>query len=52
MNKIVIDSHAFSRLIKGEKRVEQVLDEAGKIFLPVFVVAELLPGFKNGRKEE
>jgi tRNA(fMet)-specific endonuclease VapC len=51
MKKIVLDTSAYSRLMRGEKRVEQALNEADKVFLPLFVVAELLLGFKNGDRE-
>lgn len=52
MKKIVLDTNAYSRLMEGDEKVQQVLNEAEKVFLPVFVVAELLLGFKNGSKEE
>ncbi|MBK7408519.1 MAG: type II toxin-antitoxin system VapC family toxin [Saprospirales bacterium] len=51
MKKIVLDTSAYSRLMQGEKRVEQALNEADKIYIPLFVVAELLLGFKNGDRE-
>lgn len=51
MKKIVLDTSAYSRLMRGEKRVEQALNEADKVFLPLFVIAELLLGFKNGDRE-
>lgn len=51
MKKIVLDTSAYSRLMRGEKRVEQVLNEADKVYLPFFVIAELLLGFKNGDRE-
>ncbi len=51
MKKIVLDTSAYSRLMRGEKRVEQVLNEADKVYLPFFVIAELLLGFKNGNRE-
>ena len=51
MKKIVLDTSAYSRLMRGEKRVEQALNEADNVYLPVFVIAELLLGFKNGDRE-
>ncbi|MFZ2899129.1 MAG: type II toxin-antitoxin system VapC family toxin [Saprospiraceae bacterium] len=51
MKKIVLDTSAYSRLMRGEKRVEQVLNEADKVYVPIFVIAELLLGFKNGDRE-
>lgn len=52
MKKIVLDTNAYSRLMKGDKQVEQALNEADKIYLPLFVIAELLLGFKNGDREK
>ena len=52
MKKIVLDTSAYSRLMQGEKQVEQALNEADKVYLPLFVIAELLLGFKNGSKEK
>lgn len=52
MKKVVIDTNAYSGLMKGDKRVEQALNKAKTVYLPIFVVAELLSGFKNGNKEE
>lgn len=51
MRKIVLDTNAYSRLMEGDKQVLEALNEADKIYLPVFVVAELLFGFKNGARE-
>ncbi|HKK78875.1 MAG TPA: type II toxin-antitoxin system VapC family toxin [Phaeodactylibacter sp.] len=51
MRKIVLDTNAYSRLIGGDGEVEKTLSQADKILLPVFVIAELLYGFKNGKKE-
>jgi len=52
MKKIVLDTSAYSRLMKGEKQVEQALNIADKVYLPLFVVAELLTGFKSGNREK
>ena len=51
MKKIVLDTNAYSRLIGGDEEVEKTLSQADKILLPIFVIAELLYGFKNGKKE-
>lgn len=51
MRKIVLDTNAYSHLMEGDKQVLEALNEADKIYLPVFVVAELLFGFKNGTRE-
>lgn len=51
MKKVVLDTNAYSRLMEGDERVKQVLEEADRIFLPLVVIAELLLGFRNGSKE-
>ena len=45
MRKIVLDTNAYSHLMEGDKQVLEALNEADKIYLPVFVVAEVLFGF-------
>jgi tRNA(fMet)-specific endonuclease VapC len=50
MKKIVLDTNAYSLLMKGDQAVAQALDQAEQIFLPLFVIAELLLGFKKGSK--
>lgn len=52
MKKVVIDTNAYAHLMKGDKVVEKALNEAKTVYLPIFVVAELFYGFKNGSKEE
>jgi tRNA(fMet)-specific endonuclease VapC len=52
MKKTVIDTNAYSQLMRGDEEVERALGEAGKVYLPIFVIAELLSGFKNGNREE
>jgi len=51
MRTVVLDTNAYSRLLAGDEKVAAALNEADRIFLPIFVIAELLLGFKNGRKE-
>ena len=52
MKKIVLDTNAYSRLMEGDEQVKEALNAADQVFLPIFVVAELLLGFRNGNKEE
>ena len=52
MKKVVVDTNAYSALMRGDLEVKHALDRADRIFLPVFVIAELLFGFKHGKKEK
>lgn len=52
MKKIVLDTNAYAALIQGQLLVKQVLENAEQLFIPVFVIAELLYGFKNGSREQ
>ncbi|MDH5718149.1 MAG: type II toxin-antitoxin system VapC family toxin [Spirochaetia bacterium] len=51
MKKILIDTNIYSALLKGEKSLLEVFSKANLIYLSVFVIAELLSGFKGGKKE-
>lgn len=52
MKTIVLDTNAYSALMKGDKKVEETLNHADSVLLPLFVIAELMTGFKNGNKED
>ncbi len=52
MNKIVIDTNAFSQLMSGSTRVLDILSEAEVVYISIFVLGELYTGFKGGRKEK
>lgn len=51
MKKVLLDTNAYSRLLSGDDTVARFLDQAELVFLPVFVIAELLTGFKKGNRE-
>jgi tRNA(fMet)-specific endonuclease VapC len=51
MNKILLDTNAYSRLFKDGKAVLEMLSEADAVYISVFVLAELYHGFKGGTKE-
>jgi len=51
MRKIVIDTSAYSRLLRGNEDVLEALGRADMVYLSVFVLAELYAGFKGGSKE-
>jgi predicted nucleic acid-binding protein len=50
LTKITLDTNAYTALMKGDQKVIALLKEAKEVFLPSFVVAELLFGFKKGTR--
>lgn len=51
MKKITLDTNAYSALSQGILSVKQAIESADYIFVPIFVFAELLFGFKKGSRE-
>lgn len=51
MRKILLDTNAYSGYRKGDDRVLDVLAAAERVYLSVFVLGELLYGFKSGSRE-
>jgi len=52
MRRVLPDTNAISNLFIGDEKVFNYLAEAEKIFMSVFVLAELYAGFKGGNKEK
>ncbi len=52
MRSAVLDTNAYIALMRGNERVAQALNESRRVIFPLFVVAELTIGFKNGIKEQ
>ena len=52
MKKIVLDTNAYTALMQGQPAVKQAIENAEQVFVPVFILAELLFGFKNGNREQ
>ena len=52
MKRILLDTSAFSHLMRGNKDIAKLLDEADEVFLSAIVIGELLAGFKSGSKEQ
>lgn len=51
MKRIVLDTNAYTALRRGDVRVLGAIETAERVYLPVFVEAELLYGFKLGSHE-
>jgi len=52
MKRILLDTSAYSNLMRGSKKIAELLDDADEIFLCAIVVGELLTGFKRGSREQ
>jgi len=51
MKKILPDTSAYSELMRGNKQIAELTNKADAVYLSVFVLAELLSGFKGGSME-
>ncbi len=51
MTKLLLDTNAYSRLLLGDVKVREALEQADIVYMSVFVLAELYFGFKGGSKE-
>ena len=52
MKKILLDTNAYVRFLRGDERVMAFLAQADSVFMSVFVLGELFAGFKAGSKEK
>jgi predicted nucleic acid-binding protein len=52
MKRVLLDTSAYSTLMRGNKTITELLDEADEVYLCAIVVGELLAGFKRGSKEQ
>jgi len=51
MKQVLLDTNAYSELLKGDERVLDEIGEAGKVYMSIFVLGELFYGFKGGQRE-
>ena len=52
MRRVLLDTSAYSLLMRGSKEVAALLDAADQVHLPAVVIGELLAGFKKGNAEQ
>ncbi len=52
MKKITLDTNAYSALSQGILAIKDAIEYAEEVFVPIFVFAELLFGFKKGSREK
>lgn len=51
MNAILPDTNAYSRYCRGDEFVLEVLTRAKRVYMSIFVVGELIAGFKGGNRD-
>ena len=51
MKRILLDTSAYSHLMRGNRDIAALLDQADEVLLSAIVVGELRAGFKSGSKE-
>lgn len=49
--KVLIDTNAYSALMRGDTAIADLLDSAEVVYISVIVAGELLAGFKGGSRE-
>ena len=52
MNKILLDTNAYTSYLSGDEKVLEVLSRAKIVYISVIVLGELYSGFKSGNREE
>jgi len=51
MKQVLLDTNCFSGLLKGDELVLNTIGEAERVYMSIFVLGELLFGFKGGIRE-
>jgi tRNA(fMet)-specific endonuclease VapC len=52
MKKVLMDTNAYTALLRGDESILDALAQAKTVFMSVFVLGELYAGFKGGSKEK
>lgn len=52
MKKVLLDTNAYSNFLAGDEKVLVEIENSDIVYLSVFVIGELLSGFKGGSKEQ
>jgi len=52
MNKILLDTNAYVKLLTGDEAVLDAVSDAEIIYISVIVLGELYAGFRGGSREE
>ncbi len=51
MKKVLLDTNAYTALLRGDEAILDVLGQAETVFMSAIVLGELQAGFKGGTKE-
>jgi tRNA(fMet)-specific endonuclease VapC len=51
MKRILLDTNAYVRYLQGDQDTLRMLFDAESVYMSIFVIGELLNGFKGGAKE-
>jgi tRNA(fMet)-specific endonuclease VapC len=51
MNTLILDTNAYNRFAAGELAVLEAIRQADIVYMSIFVLGELLYGFKRGTRE-
>ena len=52
MKKVLLDTNAYVRLLTGSEAVLDVVGEADRVYMSIFVLGELFAGFAGGTREK
>jgi tRNA(fMet)-specific endonuclease VapC len=50
VKRVLLDTNAYVRYLQGDQDVLHILSSAESVYLSIFVIGELLTGFKGGAK--
>ena len=52
MKKILLDTNAYSELLRGDESILEIVAQADLVLMSVFVLGELYAGFQGGNREQ
>lgn len=52
MNKVLLDTNAYTNLLTGDERILSIIGGAQVVYMSIFVLGELYAGFAGGSKEQ
>jgi tRNA(fMet)-specific endonuclease VapC len=52
VRRVLLDTSAYSLLMRGRKEVADLLDFSDEVYVPAIALGELLAGFKKGNAEQ
>ena len=52
MKRILLDTNAYAGFLSGDEDVYQALSDADAVWMSVFVIGELMAGFRGGNRHD